>query len=225
MKVIHIAGWSGSGKTTFIRDLVKSLALLGSVGTIKHIGDHVCDLPQGKDTSLHYDAGASIVVGIDFEKTMITMRTISLSSALDNLSNCGIKYAVIEGFKNIPFQKVVIGDLDVQALMKNPEIKEVISHLSSFDDYYTGEGLVKELGKNPEGIIMMSTGNSSHEISPDVCVDIEKETSSLNGVYGVRVRTQKPVVHPHHRFFIAVSADNTILGSTVLTRCMAALQV
>ncbi len=225
MKVIHIAGWSGSGKTTFIRDLVDALAPLGPVGTIKHIGDHICDLPTGKDTSLHYDAGASIAVGIDCEKTMITRRTISLSSALDHLSNTGIKYAVIEGFKSIPFQKVVIGDLDVPALIRNPDIKDVISILSSFDDYYTAEGLVKDLGENTDKIIIMSTGNSPHEISPDICAHIEKEISFQDGVYGVRVRTQKPVVHPYHRFFIVALTDNEIHGSAVLTRCMAALQV
>jgi molybdopterin-guanine dinucleotide biosynthesis protein MobB len=225
MKVIHIAGWSGSGKTTFIRNLVNALAPLGAVGTIKHIGDHVCDLPPGKDTSVHYDAGASIVAGIDCEKTMITRKTISLSSALDHLSNTGVNFTVIEGFKNIPFQKVVIGDLDVPALIRNPDIKDVISLLSSFDDYYTGEGLIKDFGENPDGIIMMSAGNSPHVISPDICVRIEEETRSLEGVYGIRVRTQKPVVHPHQRFFIVVLADNAIHGSNVLTRCMAALQV
>jgi len=225
MKVIHIAGWSGSGKTTFIRDLVEALLPLGMVGTIKHIGDHVCDLPAGKDTSLHYDAGASFVAGIDQEKTMNIYRTTALSTVLDQLSDAGVRYAVIEGFKKVPFQKVVIGDLNVPALIHDPQVHDVISLLSSFDEYYTLGGLVKEIDMNPQGSFTTAAGDAPHALSKGICSRLENEAGSWDGVLGIRIRIQRPVVHPHPRFYVVVQAETVIIGSAVLTRCMAALKV
>ncbi|WP_319538745.1 molybdopterin-guanine dinucleotide biosynthesis protein B [uncultured Methanospirillum sp.] len=224
MKVIHIAGWSGSGKTTFIRDLVEALLPFGAVGTIKHIGDHVCDLPAGKDTSLHYNAGASVVAGIDREKTMITCRTISLPAALDQLSDAGVRYAVIEGFKNIPFQKVVIGDLDIPALIRNPKASDVISLIPSFDNYYTSGGLAKEI-EEIQGTFTMTTGNAPHELSTDACTHLEDEVRTWDGVHDIRIRVQRPIVHQQARFFIVVQTETAMLGSAVLTRCMTTLGV
>jgi len=225
MKVIHVAGWSGSGKTTFICDLVAALTTLGKVGTIKHIGDHVCDLPTGKDTSVHYDAGASLVTGIDCEKTMITCRTVSLTSALDQLSDNGVMFAVVEGFKKIPFRKVVIGDLDVPALIRNPHVDDVISLLSSFDDYYTLDGLVKEIDENSQGIYTMASGDAPCALSIDTCSCLEDEAGSWDGISGIRIRIQRPVVHREPRFYVVIRADSAMIGSVALTRCMAALQV
>ncbi|HNJ81359.1 MAG TPA: molybdopterin-guanine dinucleotide biosynthesis protein MobB, partial [Methanoregulaceae archaeon] len=36
MKVIHIAGFSNTGKTTFIRELLPELENLGPTGVVKH---------------------------------------------------------------------------------------------------------------------------------------------------------------------------------------------
>jgi len=225
MKVIHIAGWSGSGKTTFIRDLVAALASLGKVGTIKHIGDHVCDLPAGKDTSVHYDAGASLVIGIDCEKTMIACRTVSLSAALDQLSDKGVRYAVVEGFKTIPFHKVVIGDLDMPALIRNPHVDDVMSLLSSFDDYYTLGGLVKEIDENSYGFFSMASGDAPCSLSIDSCSRLEEIAGSWDGISGIRIKVQSPVVHLQPRFYVVIRADTAMIGSAALTRCMAAILV
>ncbi len=40
MRIIHVAGLSGSGKTTFIRSLIPELSRLGPVAAVKHIGHH-----------------------------------------------------------------------------------------------------------------------------------------------------------------------------------------
>ncbi|MFH0966632.1 MAG: molybdopterin-guanine dinucleotide biosynthesis protein B [Methanobacteriota archaeon] len=149
MKIIHVAGWSGSGKTTFILDLVAALSTLGPVGTIKHIGEHICVLPEGKDTTRHYEAGAVVTAGIDLEKTMISSGSKSLFSALDLLSDAGIRYAVVEGFKAVPFRKVVLGDLDTPALVRDPSVSDVIALLPDFDNYYSLAGLVHEIEDEP----------------------------------------------------------------------------
>ncbi|HWQ66185.1 MAG TPA: molybdopterin-guanine dinucleotide biosynthesis protein B [Methanospirillum sp.] len=169
MRIIQISGWSGSGKTTFILGLLEVLSRLGTVGTIKHIGDHICDLPAGKDTTLHYLAGASVSIGIDQKRTLITRDSLSLFDALDMLADTGVEYAVVEGFKQVPFRKVVIGDLNLPCLIRDPTIEGVITHLNEFDEYSTLGGLVStaqksmshpggdEPGKRPgDGVILSS---------------------------------------------------------------------
>lgn len=223
MKVIHVAGWSGSGKTTFILDLVAALSPLGRVGTIKHIGDHVCGLPAGKDTTLHYEAGAGITIGIDLAKTMITNRTVSLSDALDILSDAGVCYAVLEGFKKIPFQKVVVGDLETPALARNPQVQEVIALLPRFDDYYTLAGLAREIEvETDEGIFSLMAGDLQAPSSPDCYARLEEEVSKWDGITGIRVRINTPVVHEKSRFLIVVRAKTVKTGLRALDQCMAA---
>jgi len=65
MKIIHIVGSSGSGKTTFIRKLIPALKRQGSVAVIKHVGDHSYTLEEGKDTTVFFETGADISVGVD----------------------------------------------------------------------------------------------------------------------------------------------------------------
>ena len=50
MKIIQIVGRSNSGKTTFIRNLIPELKKRGSVAVIKHLGDHIYNIEEGKDT-------------------------------------------------------------------------------------------------------------------------------------------------------------------------------
>lgn len=226
MKVIHVAGWSNSGKTTFILDLVAALASQGKVGTIKHIGDHYCELPPGKDTSRHYEAGAGITIGIDLEKTMITNRTTSLSSALDQLSDLGVRYVVIEGFKKIPFQKVVLGDLDTPALIRNPEVSKVLSLLSEFDDYYTLTGLIREIEEHEgAGVLTLMSGALITPLSHQQCASLEAEVSGWEGISGIRIRIQKPVVQERPQLLMVVRARTGELGISTLNRCRMALSL
>ena len=58
MKILHIVGLKGHGKTTLMVELVAELTARGvRVGTIKHSGhEHDLDLP-GKDSFRHHEAG------------------------------------------------------------------------------------------------------------------------------------------------------------------------
>jgi len=220
MKIIHIAGWSGSGKTTFIRELVKGLSPLGKVGSIKHIGDHICELPSGKDTTVHYEAGACITAGIDQEKTMITCQSVSLSDSLDFLADSGVRYAVVEGFKRVPFRKVVIGDLDVPAFMRNPSVDEVITLRDEFDDYYSLSGLFKEFGEEMTGDLLYSmTSWYENTDIVDACMILETEIRNCPGVTGVRIRYNQAFLHEQGRLFVVVKVSDSETGSSVLTRC------
>ncbi|HNY89707.1 MAG TPA: molybdopterin-guanine dinucleotide biosynthesis protein MobB, partial [Methanoregulaceae archaeon] len=78
MKIIHIAGFSNTGKTTFIRELVPELEKRGLTGVVKHIGHHGHSLPEGKDTTLFHEAGAAASAGIDAQKSVLILKETDL---------------------------------------------------------------------------------------------------------------------------------------------------
>jgi|SRR5665647_52174 molybdopterin-guanine dinucleotide biosynthesis protein MobB len=136
MKIIQIVGRSNSGKTTFIRTLIPELKKIGSVAVIKHLGDHLYNIEEGKDTSVFFEAGADISVGIDDEKAVATIRKNTLDEALRMLLYQGMDFVIIEGFKQRSFPKIAIGDLKTDnCILTNPLVKEVIESLDRFEDF------------------------------------------------------------------------------------------
>jgi molybdopterin synthase catalytic subunit len=136
MKIIHIAGLSGSGKSTLINDLIPALGAQGSVAVIKHLGHHSFELEPGKDTTMFFDAGADITVGIDAHKSVALLRTASLDEVLALLAGTGTDVVVIEGFKQRPFAKAVIGDLAAEnVLVRDPTVQDIIANIDRFDTY------------------------------------------------------------------------------------------
>jgi molybdopterin-guanine dinucleotide biosynthesis protein MobB len=136
VKIIQIVGRSNSGKTTFIKQLIPQLKTKGSVAVIKHLGDHEYELEKGKDTTEFFDAGADISVGIDADKSVVAIRMNSLMSTLRILYNQDIKFAIIEGFKQHAFPRIVIGDLETDnSILTNPSPDQVITSIDSFEDF------------------------------------------------------------------------------------------
>ena len=136
MKIIQIVGRSNSGKTTFIKNLIPLLKTKGSVAVVKHLGDHEYKLEKGKDTTGFFDAGADISVGIDAYKSIVAIRKNSLYSTLRILYDQEIKFAIIEGFKQQAFSRIVIGDLETDnVILSNPCPDQVITSLDSFEDF------------------------------------------------------------------------------------------
>ncbi|WML66798.1 MAG: hypothetical protein METHP_00257 [Methanoregula sp. SKADARSKE-2] len=137
MKVIQLAGRSNSGKTTFIKKLIPELNKVGPVGVIKHLGDHDYILEKGKDSTVFFEAGAHISIGIDSTKSVIALHNDSLEEMLTFLFRQGISFAVIEGFKKRSFKKIVLGELETEnSLLINPDIPTVLNALDLFDDFY-----------------------------------------------------------------------------------------
>src|SRR5690606_26818458 len=136
MKIIHIAGFSNTGKTTFIRELVPELEKRGLTGVVKHIGHHGHSLPEGKDTTFFHEAGAAASAGIDAQKSVLILKETDLERILAMFCDAGVQYAVIEGFKEKPYPKVVIGNVAnaTNVLLTNPSVEEVLSHLGEFSD-------------------------------------------------------------------------------------------
>lgn len=213
MKIIHIAGRSNSGKTTFINSLIDEMIQLfpKKIAVIKHIKGHSYQLEEGKDTTLHYEHGASFVAGIDDDKSVLTIRESELSEILDLLSDSGMKYVIIEGFKNNNFKKIIIGDLEAEnCMIRNPTVEEVIKSLDKFDDYYTMQGLVNELKEDVEipktgcylhfnGIVRGFTGEeetkymdfTDYEYIDIISAEIQKDMEKVPGVLGVRFHHNK----------------------------------
>jgi len=136
MKIIQIVGWSNSGKTTFNKTLIPELKKKGLVAVIKHMGDHDFILETSKDTTEFFDAGAEISAGIDAGKTVISMRTTVLDDVLRMLSDQNIDFAIIEGFKQRSFPKIVLGDLAVDhCILSNPTTDEVVASLNLFQNF------------------------------------------------------------------------------------------
>ena len=136
MKIIQVVGNSNSGKTTFIKNLIPELKKKGKVAVIKHLGDHSYNIEKGKDTTVFFDAGADLSVGIDSKKAVIAIRKNTLDDILRMLLDQGMDFAIIEGFKHRSFPKIVIGGLTADmCIFTNPTINEVIASLNLFENF------------------------------------------------------------------------------------------
>ena len=136
MKIIQIIGNSNSGKTTFIQNLIPEFKKKGSVAVIKHLGDHIYTIEEGKDTTIFFNSGADISVGIDSDKTVIMIHQNTLDNALGNLFDLGMDFVIIEGFKKQSFPKIVIGDFPSEScILSNPLIEDVIQSLNLFKNF------------------------------------------------------------------------------------------
>jgi len=136
MKIIQVVGSSNSGKTTFIKNLIPELKKIGNVAVIKHLGDHTYHIEEGKDTTIFFDAGADISIGIDSHKAVVAIRKNTLENILGMLFDQGMDFAVIEGFKKRSYPKIVIGSLHAdKCILTNPAVSEVITSLNLFENF------------------------------------------------------------------------------------------
>ena len=136
MKIIQVVGTSNSGKTTFIKNLIPELKKFGTVAVIKHLGDHTYNIEEGKDTTVFFDAGADISVGIDSCKAVVALRSNNLDDILGMLFDQGMDFAIIEGFKQRSFPKIIIGSLPAdKCVLSNPGVSDVIASLSLFENF------------------------------------------------------------------------------------------
>jgi molybdopterin synthase catalytic subunit len=209
MKIIQFVGRSNSGKTTRIEELIRALKERGSVAAVKHLGHHRYTLEEGKDTTKYAEAGADRAVGIDDVRAVTVSQSPDLTAVLTDLCDTGIDYCIIEGFKTIPFPRVVIGDLESEnVVLRNPTIAEVMDHLDAFEDFQTMQSTVRELRRaypmeragailTFNGIVRELTGDERTEyldfpVDIDTLVeDLRKEAEETPGVIGARFYHRK----------------------------------
>lgn len=147
MRVIHIAGASGSGKTTFIRALLPLLNKKGATAVVKHLGHHQYILESDKDTTHFFQGGALASAGSDPEKTVLILRDTALDHIMSILSSIGTKYMIIEGWKTLPFPKITIGALPGAegVVLSDPSAELVLGSLEKFPHYHSLQGLCLEV--------------------------------------------------------------------------------
>jgi molybdopterin synthase catalytic subunit len=190
MKLIHIAGFSNSGKTTFISALLPELEKLGPVGVVKHIGHHGYTLPEAKDTTRFFAAGAAASAGIDARKSVLLLQENNLERILELLCDAGMQYAVIEGFKEKAYPKIVIGKVPgaEHIILEDPLVDDVLAHLDEFSDLVTPEGLSKEIQRacNPGMTTLVSTiaiqGKSPKEKIEALRAELDEKISGLGDI-------------------------------------------
>ena len=113
MKVVGFAGYSGSGKTHLVEQLIPALKLRGlRVSVVKH-AHHKFDIDHpGKDTYRHREAGAFEVV-VASDRRLALMREfeqparLSVHQLLAELYD-GVDWVLVEGFKESNLLKVEV---------------------------------------------------------------------------------------------------------------------
>ncbi|MCR3883547.1 molybdopterin-guanine dinucleotide biosynthesis protein B [Methanotrichaceae archaeon M04Ac] len=153
MKAVSVVGPKKSGKTALVEAMVRALAGRGRVGTVKNMPDH--EIEDRGDTRRHFDAGADVVVGVGKDGvTFKVARGGGLDSALAELEDGGVDYAIIEGFKRSKLPKIVLGAIDVSNPIRNVDgrppfddrlIEELVGLLMSLPDLRTP-------GRKPEEV-------------------------------------------------------------------------
>jgi molybdopterin-guanine dinucleotide biosynthesis protein B len=113
MRVFAVSGYSGTGKTTIIEVIVKSLVKSGhTVATIKS-SKHQAGLDQGTDTWRHMQAGASMTIFLGPNKESVSFKDRVGAAELSELSK--YEFLIVEGMKSVNIPKFwCIGDADLK---------------------------------------------------------------------------------------------------------------
>ena len=131
MKLFGIAGWSNSGKTTLLANLVPVLIARGiAVSTIKHAG-HGFDLDRPeKDSYRHRDAGATEVLITSPERWALIheLRDAPEPPLPELLARMEpVDLVLIEGFKRAPHPKLEVWRPDNGKTPLYPEDSHIVA--------------------------------------------------------------------------------------------------
>ena len=132
MKVVIFIGYSGSGKTSAIVEVVGQLVKAGQrVGTLKHIHERGFSIDTvGKDTWRHASAGASVVMALaPKELTLIEkMGTadISIDSVFRDFRSRHVDYLIVEGlYRRLSRRRGVVRVLCAKTFSEAEELLDV----------------------------------------------------------------------------------------------------
>jgi molybdopterin-guanine dinucleotide biosynthesis protein B len=112
VRVIGFAGWSESGKTTLIEQLIPRLVAAGQRVSLIKRAHHGFDIDQpGKDSYRHREAGASEVLVTSGQRYALMHELrgapeLSLDTAVNLLSPCDL--VLVEGFKTARINKIEV---------------------------------------------------------------------------------------------------------------------
>jgi len=175
MKAVCVVGPSDSGKTTLVERIVPALAERGRVATVKSIHHDAKVDKKGKDTHRHREAGAERVVGVTpetrFEFAGVEDKHDEIGAALDDLTDAGYDYAVVEGFSESSLPKIGVGDTDAENVVlrdgSDATTEELVEAVKSARSRETLGSLIrraKETDDSPKaGAVSTFTGRVREE--------------------------------------------------------------
>ncbi|SFM17895.1 molybdopterin synthase [Methanolobus profundi] len=189
MKVICVAGYKNSGKTTLVTRLVDALSKKGSTGTVKQMLHHRFN-PENTDTGKHFDAGADVVAAITDSELVTIKRNPTLEDSLNALADSGVEFAIVEGAKSSDLPKIFLGDVEgsddisniiVQLPVRSEwDIDALVELVLDQPEWVTLDSLIRKVRSNPD--IRLSGGIATftgivRRINGDVettAIDFEK---------------------------------------------------
>ena len=114
LPLLAIVGWSGTGKTTLLQQVIPILNSKGiRAGLIKHTHHEVDVDTPGKDSYLLRKAGASQVMVASSERWALMCetpekRSIDLPYLLSRMDHSVLEIVLVEGFKEESVPKIVL---------------------------------------------------------------------------------------------------------------------
>jgi molybdopterin-guanine dinucleotide biosynthesis protein B len=117
IKVIGVAGFKNSGKTTLVEKLVTELTRRGfRISTVKH-AHHSFDIDhEGRDSFRHRRAGATEVAVVSRHRWAVIHELRDeeeppLDAILEKLASCDL--VIVEGYKRDSHDKIEVRNLDL----------------------------------------------------------------------------------------------------------------
>lgn len=114
LPLLAIVGWSGTGKTTLLQQVIPILGTKGiRAGLIKHTHHQMDVDTPGKDSYLLRKAGASQVMVASSERWALMCETpdqpsVNLPYLLSRMDHSTLEIVLVEGFKEEPVPKIVL---------------------------------------------------------------------------------------------------------------------
>ena len=155
---ISIVGWSGSGKTVFIVEIISNLVNKGyKIATLKHNAHNFQIDKPGKDSYRHKEAGAQTVIISSKDRVAIIKETESEEDVINLINNNvdeSYDLVIVEGFKtgNLPKIEVYRPSLDkgmitnddklISRIVNDKSIEDLLSYVEDVTDYLI-ENLIK----------------------------------------------------------------------------------
>jgi molybdopterin-guanine dinucleotide biosynthesis protein MobB len=140
--VIRILGRSGSGKTTFITNIIGRFSQL-KFSTIKHTRQKLDLVNNSKDTGKHLESGAVATFGIGKDSTEIVLRnhSLELEKAIQLLS-IHSDIILIEGARESDFPTILLGETPPDAKIKNLLLRFPVRPELTEEDFVKIESII-----------------------------------------------------------------------------------
>jgi len=131
MRVVGISGPSGSGKTLLLESLTKKLSEQGyKVAAVKCTALRLFDT-KGKDTDRALQSGATMVIGLASDQSVVFFSKMSLREALHLLPP--VDYVLVEGCREEPLPRIRVGEEKPRALASWKPGKKMESIIAKID--------------------------------------------------------------------------------------------